>query len=59
MNSRPYGETQVIKHEWVGHFLNRVGQNLLDLKKDETLKDAGGKRPKFVRRLADASSDML
>ena len=58
-DARPYGETQVVKHELVRHVQKRVGWYLRDLKKDKTLKDTDGERPKFAHRLTDASIDKL
>ena len=43
----------------MGHVQKRVGGYLRDLKKDKTLKDKDGKRPKFARRLTDANIDKL
>ena len=58
-DSRPYGETQVVKHECVGCVQKRVGGYLRDLKKDKMLKDADDERSKFSHRLIDASIDKL
>ena len=58
-NKRPYGDSQIIKHECVGHVQKCVGQYLCELKKDKSLKDEEGQCPRFARCLTDANIDKL